>query len=71
MLESEGECESSSVEQDHCAWLERERAAAVARFACSLDGLTSNGVALEDFYRLKFLLKSSATSLAECWRRLT
>ena len=69
-LDSEGDCESSSVEQDHSAWLERERAAVVARFACSMDGL-SNGVSLEDFYRLKFLLKSSATSLAECWRRLT
>ncbi|KAL8595504.1 hypothetical protein ACOMHN_000713 [Nucella lapillus] len=68
--EGVGEGEWSSVEQDHSAWLERERAAMVARFAASLEGL-SGGVHLEDFYRLKFLLKSSATSLAECWRRLT
>ncbi|XP_076438772.1 uncharacterized protein LOC143277753 [Babylonia areolata] len=65
-----GEGDSSSVEQDHSVWLERERACMVARFACSLEGL-AGGVTLEDFYRLKFLLKSSATSLAECWRRLT
>ncbi|KAK7096433.1 hypothetical protein V1264_005730 [Littorina saxatilis] len=68
-LESSVECDASSVEQDHCAWLERERAAMVSRFACSVDG-QSQGVVLEDFYRLKFMLKSSATSLAECWRRL-
>lgn len=61
--------ETGSIEQDHSAWLERERAALVAKFACSMDGLGS-GVALDDFYRLKFLLKSSATSLAECWRRV-
>ena len=65
-----GEGDSSSVEQDHCAWLEGERAAMVARFACSMEGLAS-GVSLEHFYQLKFLLKSSPTSLAECWRRLT
>lgn len=64
----EGEC--SSVEQDLYAWLERERAATVGRFARSAEGL-GMGVSLEDFYRLKFLLKSSATSLAECVRQLS
>lgn len=67
---AETESEISCIEQDHCAWLERERALVVGKFARSIEGI-GGGISLEDFYRLKFLLKSSATSLAECSRQLT
>ncbi|ESO85094.1 hypothetical protein LOTGIDRAFT_235954 [Lottia gigantea] len=59
----------NSIEQELSIWLEKERAVGVARFAKNICGI-SNGIALDDYYRLKFLLKSSAVGLAESTRRL-
>ena len=56
-------------EQELYVWLEKERAAAVGRLARSEAGLAS-GLTLDQFYTLKFLLKSSAACLAESVRRL-
>ena len=58
-----------STEQDLYVWLEKERAQALGRMACNSDGLKA-GLSLEEFYTLKFLLKSSAGCLAESLRRL-
>ncbi|XP_041355428.1 proteoglycan 4-like [Gigantopelta aegis] len=59
----------SSLEQDMSSWLEAERAMAVSQFAKNSNGFAS-GLSLDEYYRLKFLLKSSATSLAESARKL-
>ncbi|GFS14580.1 hypothetical protein ElyMa_006749700 [Elysia marginata] len=56
-------------EQELYVWLEKERAGAVGRLARSEAGLGS-GLTLDQFYTLKFLLKSSAACLAESVRRL-
>ncbi|KAK3797924.1 hypothetical protein RRG08_014002 [Elysia crispata] len=56
-------------EQELYVWLEKERAAAVGRLARSEAGLAS-GLTLDQFYTLKFLLKTSAACLAESVRRL-
>ncbi|XP_067653111.1 nascent polypeptide-associated complex subunit alpha, muscle-specific form-like isoform X2 [Haliotis asinina] len=57
------------MEQDLSLWLEKERANLVTKFAKSVSGFV-NGVSLEEYYCLKFLLKSSPTSLADSARRL-
>ncbi|XP_046381715.2 uncharacterized protein LOC124152717 isoform X1 [Haliotis rufescens] len=57
------------MEQDLSLWLEKERADLVTKFAKSVSGFV-NGVSLEEYYCLKFLLKSSPTSLADSARRL-
>ncbi|KAH9495987.1 hypothetical protein Btru_012357 [Bulinus truncatus] len=60
----------ASREQELYVWLEKERVVTVGRLARNLSGLGS-GLSLEEFYTLKFLLKSSAACLAESLRRLT
>ncbi|XP_050395838.2 uncharacterized protein LOC126814616 [Patella vulgata] len=59
----------NSIEQELSIWLEMERAHGLVRFAKNVSGISS-GVTLDEYYRLKFLLKSSAVGLAESIRRL-
>ncbi|BFZ25899.1 hypothetical protein BsWGS_28938 [Bradybaena similaris] len=60
----------ASREQELYVWLEKERVSTVGRLARSVPGL-GMGLTLEEFYTLKFLLKSSAACLAESLRRLS
>ncbi|CAL1537644.1 unnamed protein product, partial [Lymnaea stagnalis] len=59
----------ASREQELYVWLEKERVLTVGRLARNVSGLGA-GLSLEEFYTLKFLLKSSAACLAESLRRL-
>lgn len=53
-----------SQEQAYDFWLDKERAMMVNRFArCSLD--PSGSFSIEDFYKLRFLLNSTGTTLVE------
>ncbi|BFZ14258.1 hypothetical protein BsWGS_17297 [Bradybaena similaris] len=60
----------ASKEQELYVWLEKERLLTVARLARSVPGLAA-GLSLEEFYTLKFLLKTSPGCLAESLRRLS
>ncbi|KAI8786429.1 mucin-19 [Biomphalaria glabrata] len=60
----------ASKEQELYIWLEKQRAMTVGRLARNVSGLSA-GLSLEEFYTLKFLLKSSAACLVESLRRLT
>lgn len=54
----------TSQEQAYDFWLDKERAMMVNRFArCSLD--PSGSFSIEDFYKLRFLLNSTGTTLVE------
>ena len=57
----------SSLEPKLSMWLEKERAALVHSFAKIAPSGTHKFL-VKDFYRMKFLLKSSAVSLSECVR---
>ncbi|XP_059169943.1 nuclear pore complex protein DDB_G0274915-like [Physella acuta] len=61
---------SASREQELYVWLEKERVSTIGRLARNVSGLGA-GLTLEEFYTLKFLLKSSAGCLAESLRRLS
>ncbi|CAG5129680.1 unnamed protein product [Candidula unifasciata] len=60
----------ASKEQEFYVWLEKERLLTVAKLARSVSGLGA-GLSLEEFYTLKFLLKTSPGCLAESLRRLS
>ncbi|XP_062588292.1 uncharacterized protein LOC134249963 [Saccostrea cucullata] len=58
---------TSSLEPKLSMWLEKERAAMVHRFARE-SAVEEKKYSITEFYRMKFLLKSSAVSLSECVR---
>ncbi|XP_061191072.1 uncharacterized protein LOC133199246 [Saccostrea echinata] len=58
---------TSSLEPKLSMWLEKERAAMVHRFARESPA-EEKKYSITEFYRMKFLLKSSAVSLSECVR---
>lgn len=57
----------SNIEPKISMWLERERTLLIHKFACIPVG-SIRSCSVQDFYQMKFLLKSCAVSMTECIR---